>query len=93
MLFLASGRLTAGVERLCREEQLAMSHYTVLWFLARRGEDEGVLMGAFIDWHLNRATGGRNCGVVYRMGLIVLQALCAQPLRNPRRLRPGGASA
>jgi len=86
MLFLASGRLTAGVERLCREEQLAMSHYTVLWFLARRGEDEGVLMGAFIDWHLNRATGGRNCGVVYRMGLIVLgQALRAGRAGKPTR--------
>jgi DNA-binding MarR family transcriptional regulator len=55
-LFLASGRLTAEVERLCRDEQIAMSHYTVLWFLARRSEPDGVPMGAVIDGHLNRAS-------------------------------------
>jgi DNA-binding MarR family transcriptional regulator len=55
-LFLASDRLTAQVERLCREEQITMSHYTVLWFLARRSEPEGVPMGAVIDGHLNRAS-------------------------------------
>jgi DNA-binding MarR family transcriptional regulator len=55
-LFLASSRLTAEVERLCREEQIAMSHYTVIWFLARRIEPEGVPMGAVIDGHLNRAS-------------------------------------
>jgi len=55
-LFLASGKLTAEVEALCREEQIAMSHYTVLWFLARRREPEGVPMGVVIDGHLNRAS-------------------------------------
>ena len=55
-LFLASGRLTADVERLCREEQITMSHYTILWFLARRSETEGVPMGSVIDGHLNRAS-------------------------------------
>jgi DNA-binding MarR family transcriptional regulator len=55
-LFLASGKLTAEVEMLCRDERIAMSHYTVLWFLARRGEPEGVPMGAVIDGHLNRAS-------------------------------------
>jgi DNA-binding MarR family transcriptional regulator len=55
-LFLASGRLTAEVEKLCRDEQMTMSHYTVLWFLARRGTPEGVPMGAVIDGHLNRAS-------------------------------------
>jgi DNA-binding MarR family transcriptional regulator len=55
-LFLASNQLTADVEKLCREEQIAMSHYTVLWFLARRSEPEGVPMGAVIDGHLNRAS-------------------------------------
>jgi len=56
MLFLVSGRLTGDVERLCRKEQIAMSHYTVLWFLARRSETDGVPMGAVIDGHLNRAS-------------------------------------
>ena len=35
-LFLASTKLTAEVEALCGQEQLTMSHYTILWFLARR---------------------------------------------------------
>lgn len=56
MLFVASGQLTGEVEKLCREEDIAMSHYTVLWFLARRSEPEGVPMGAVIDGHLNRAS-------------------------------------
>lgn len=56
MLFVASGKLTGEVEKLCREEDIAMSHYTVLWFLARRTEPEGVPMGAVIDGHLNRAS-------------------------------------
>lgn len=55
-LYLASNRLTAEVEKVCREEQIAMSHYTVLWFLARRGLPEGVPMGAVIDGHMNRAS-------------------------------------
>lgn len=55
-LFLASGRLTAEVEKLCRQEQITMSHYTVLWFLARRPEPEGVPMRAVIDGQLNRAS-------------------------------------
>lgn len=55
-LYLASGRLTAEVEKVCREEQIAMSHYTILWFLARRGLPEGVPMGAVIDGHMNRAS-------------------------------------
>lgn len=55
-LFLASGRLTAEVETLCRDEQITMSHYTVLWFLARRSGPEGLPMGSVIDGHLNRAS-------------------------------------
>ncbi|HXC51276.1 MAG TPA: MarR family transcriptional regulator [Candidatus Limnocylindrales bacterium] len=55
-LFLASGRLTAEVEQLCREEQITMSHFTVLWFLSQREEPEGVPMGTVIDGHLNRAS-------------------------------------
>lgn len=55
-LFLASEKLTGQVEKLCREEQITMSHYTVLWFLARRNTPEGVPMGAVIDGHLNRAS-------------------------------------
>jgi len=55
-LFLASGRLTGEVEKLCREEQITMSHYTMLWFLSRKHEPEGVPMGAVIDGHLNRAS-------------------------------------
>jgi len=55
-LYLASGRLTAEVETLCREEQITMSHYTILWFLARRGSRDGVPMGAVIDGHINRAS-------------------------------------
>jgi DNA-binding MarR family transcriptional regulator len=55
-LFLAVRQACAEVEALCREEQIAMSHYTVLWFLARRREREGVPMGAVIDGHLNRAS-------------------------------------
>jgi len=55
-LFLASGRLTAEVEKLCREEGITMSHYTVLWFLSQRSDSDGVPMGAVIDGHLNRAS-------------------------------------
>lgn len=55
-LYLASNKLTAEVEKVCREEQITMSHYTVLWFLARRGLPEGVPMGAVIDGHMNRAS-------------------------------------
>lgn len=55
-LYLASSRFSAEVEKVCRDEKIAMSHYTVMWFLARRGETEGVPMGAVIDGHLNRAS-------------------------------------
>lgn len=55
-LFLASDRFTAEVEKLCRDERIAMSHYVVLWFLSRRHAPEGVPMGAVIDGHLNRAS-------------------------------------
>lgn len=55
-LYLASDRLTGEVERLCKEEGIAMSHFTVLWFLAHRREPDGVPMGAVIDGHLNRAS-------------------------------------
>lgn len=55
-LFLASGKLTADVEKLCRAEGLTMSHYTVLWFLCQRSDGEGVPMGTVIDGHLNRAS-------------------------------------
>jgi DNA-binding MarR family transcriptional regulator len=55
-LFLAAGRFTDEVEKLCRDEEMAMSHYVVLWFLCRRHEAEEVPMGAVADGHLNRAS-------------------------------------
>lgn len=55
-LYLAADRFRSEVEKVCREEGLAMSHYTVLWFLSRRDETDGVPMGAVIDGHLNRAS-------------------------------------
>lgn len=55
-LYLASDRFSTEIEKVCREEKIAMSHYTVMWFLARRGETDGVPMGAVIDGHLNRAS-------------------------------------
>jgi len=55
-LYLASGKLTSEVEKVCRDEEISMSHYTILWFLARRGLPEGVPMGAVIDGHINRAS-------------------------------------
>jgi MarR family 2-MHQ and catechol resistance regulon transcriptional repressor len=55
-LFLASSRFSEQIEKLCREEQLAMSHYTVLWFLCRKHAPGGVPMGAVADGHLNRAS-------------------------------------
>lgn len=55
-LYLASGQLSTQVEKLCREEKIAMSHYTVLWFLSHERSPEGVPMGAVIDGHLNRAS-------------------------------------
>ena len=55
-LYLASGQLSGQVEKLCREEGIAMSHYTVLWFLSHKHAPEGVPMGAVIDGHLNRAS-------------------------------------
>jgi DNA-binding MarR family transcriptional regulator len=55
-LLLASRCFTAEVEKVCRDEQMTMSHYTVLWFLSRREERDGVPMGAVIDGHLNRTS-------------------------------------
>lgn len=55
-LYLASRLFTEQIEKLCKEEGLAMSHYIVLWFLSRRDEADGVPMGAVIDGHLNRAS-------------------------------------
>jgi DNA-binding MarR family transcriptional regulator len=55
-VFLTSSRFTTQVEQLCREEGMAMSHYVVLWFLARRHDPDGVPMGAVADGHLNRAS-------------------------------------
>jgi len=55
-LFLTSNRFTEDVEQLCREEDLAMSHFTVLWFLVRRHEPEGVPMSQVADGLLNRAS-------------------------------------
>jgi DNA-binding MarR family transcriptional regulator len=55
-LQLASGRFSAEVEKLCRDEEISVPHYTVLWFLARRKEPDGVPMGAVIDGQLNRAS-------------------------------------
>lgn len=55
-LYVASGRFSGDVEKLCRGEGLAMSHYTVMWFLARRDDGNGLPMGAVIDGHLNRAS-------------------------------------
>lgn len=55
-LYLASGLLSGQVEKICKDEKLAMSHYTVLWFLSHRHSPEGLPMGAVIDGHLNRAS-------------------------------------
>lgn len=55
-LFLASNRFTEEVEKLCREENIAMSHFTVLWFLVRRHETDGVPMSQVADGLLNRAS-------------------------------------
>ena len=55
-LYLLSGRLTDEVEKLCRDEGITMSHYTVLWFLQYKGKPDGVPMRSVIDGHLNRAS-------------------------------------
>lgn len=55
-LYLLSRRFTEQVERICRTEKIAMSHYAFLWFLSRRHAPEGVPMGAIVDGHLNRAS-------------------------------------
>ncbi len=55
-LYLASRRLTDQLEKICREEKIAMSHYAVLWFLSRKEGPDGVPMGSVIDGHLNRAS-------------------------------------
>jgi DNA-binding MarR family transcriptional regulator len=55
-LYLLSRRFTEQVEKICRAESIAMSHYTFLWFLSRRHSPEGVPMGAIVDGHLNRAS-------------------------------------
>lgn len=59
-LYLASGRFSGEVEKVCRDEGVAMSHFTMMWFLARRDDagerGPGVPMGAVIDGHLNRAS-------------------------------------
>jgi DNA-binding MarR family transcriptional regulator len=78
-LFLASGKLAAEVEAVCREEQITMSHYTVLWFLARRREPEGVPMGAVIDGHLNRASDStRLADRLTALGMI--ERLASKPI-------------
>jgi DNA-binding MarR family transcriptional regulator len=55
-LYLLSRRFTEQVEKICRTEKIAMSHYAFLWFLSRRHAPEGVPMGAIVDGHLNRAS-------------------------------------
>jgi DNA-binding MarR family transcriptional regulator len=55
-LYLLSRRFTEQVERICRTERIAMSHYAFLWYLSRRHSPDGVPMGAVIDGHLNRAS-------------------------------------
>jgi DNA-binding MarR family transcriptional regulator len=55
-LYLLSRRFTEQVEKICRTEKIAMSHYAFLWFLSRRHSPEGVPMGALVDGHLNRAS-------------------------------------
>jgi DNA-binding MarR family transcriptional regulator len=55
-LYLLSRRFTEQVEKVCRTEKIAMSHYAFLWFLSRKHSPEGVPMGAIVDGHLNRAS-------------------------------------
>jgi DNA-binding MarR family transcriptional regulator len=55
-LYLLSRRFTDEIDRICRTEKIAMSHYAFLWFLTRRHSPEGVPMGAIVDGHLNRAS-------------------------------------
>ena len=70
-LFLASNRFTDQIEKLCREEQIAMSHYTVLWFLCRGHAPDGVPMGAVADGHLNRASDAtRLADRLTKLGLL-----------------------
>ena len=54
-VYLLAGRLSGEVEAICREEEIAMSHYTMLWFLSRHQAPDGVPMGSLVDGHLNRA--------------------------------------
>jgi DNA-binding MarR family transcriptional regulator len=55
-LYLLSRKFTEQIDRICRTEKIAMSHYAFLWFLSRRHVPEGVPMGAIVDGHLNRAS-------------------------------------
>ncbi len=55
-LYLLSRKFTEQIDRICKTEKIAMSHYAFLWFLARRHSPEGVPMGAIVDGHLNRAS-------------------------------------
>jgi len=81
-LNLASTKLTAEVEALCRHEQIAMSHYVVLWFLARRREPDGVPMRAVIDGHLNQTSDStRLADRLASLGMIE-----RQPSANDRRV-------
>ena len=84
-LFLASSCFTAQVEQLCREEGMAMSHYVVLWFLARRHAPDGVPMGAVADGHLNRASDAtRLADRLIHLGYL-------EPDRGPRPARRSAA--
>jgi DNA-binding MarR family transcriptional regulator len=100
-LYLAANRLTAEVEQVCREEQLTMSHYTILWFLERRGLPEGVPMGAVIDGHINRASDSTrladrltSLGMIERLASpndrrVVLVRLTKKGRETYRRLTAG----
>ena len=55
-LFLAAGRFTDEVEKLCKAEGLTMSHYTVLWVVCLSESPSGVPMRIVADGLLTRAS-------------------------------------
>jgi DNA-binding MarR family transcriptional regulator len=70
-LLLLSRRFGDQIEKVCREEQLTMSHYVVLWVVCLSHQPEGIPMGAIADGHLNRASDlTRLCDRLTSMGLL-----------------------
>lgn len=53
---LVHGAWSAGVDQLCREEDLTEAHYRVLWVLCLSGSNDGMAMGEIADGLVNRAS-------------------------------------